>query len=532
MGRRRDTGGVRKRGSTWWIFYRVDGKQYDESARTGDERAARSLLASRRREIREGTWRPPTSRAIETEVDRLRERLEELAPMVAPVEPQLTIAAYTETWIARRESAGVRNVHDEATWLRTWLVPRFGDRGLADVTRSDVRDLVLEVQATKSAITKREYSARTVLHVYNTIRLLFVDAVTDGLVASSPCTLRQRRGELPAKKDRDPRWRANAVYSRDEAELLISDERIPHDRRVYYALQLLAGMRAGEAAARRWRDIDDAEPLARILVWSQSDGGAERDTKTGDVREAPMHPELARVLEGWKRGGFALRFGRHPRADDLIVPSRRGVEVPRTKKMLVRLKEDLARLGMRTEGRGRHAMRATFLTLLEADGANMAIARRVTHAAPSDVVAGYVRTSWADVCREVAKLRIDTRRAAVVKISKRRAAASANTDNLTDSQVVETTEPLDFQGFSIGATGFEAHRRAGSLSMLGNERRERGASDPKNAGRANAAPQTLTHSLTPALRGALARAIEDARSAGRLDDARELELLVDELADR
>lgn len=52
----------------------------------------------------------------------------------------------------------------------------------------------------------------------------------------------------------------------------------------------------------------------------------------------------------------------------------------------------------------RHAQRATFLTLLEADGANMAIARRATHRAPTDVVGGYIRSTWAQVCDEISKL--------------------------------------------------------------------------------------------------------------------------------
>ncbi len=36
-----------------------------------------------------------------------------------------------------------------------------------------------------------------------------------------------KRGELPAKTDKDPPWRSAAVFTREEVERLISDERIP-----------------------------------------------------------------------------------------------------------------------------------------------------------------------------------------------------------------------------------------------------------------------------------------------------------------
>ncbi len=413
---RRETGGIYKRGGVYWVNYRVEGERYHESTSTADRREAQSFLARVRRQIREGTWTPPTNRAAEREAERLRARLAELESNGrARAAAALTVAEYAEQWLERRRAAEVRTVHDEEVRLRSWVLPRIGDKPLAEVKRSDVRDLIAEMQRTPSPTTGRPYAPRSVLHVYGVTRLLFADALADELIAATPCTLRTRKGELPVKKDADPRWRGQAVYTREEAEQLISDERIPEDRRVFYALQILAGMRAGEASARRWRDIDSAaQPLGRMTIWSQAVNGDERETKQGDVREVPIVPTLATVLAAWKLRGFAMWFGRNPKPDDLIVPSRHDGRSPRSKTSLLRLKVDLERLGLRTEGRGRHAMRATFLTLLESDGANMAIARRATHAAPSDVVAGYVRTSWADLCREIGKLRLELRRGAVV----------------------------------------------------------------------------------------------------------------------
>lgn len=438
---KRDTGRVYQRGAIWWIYYYAPtGERVYESTRQRDKRVALSLLAQRRRELADGTWRHPRDRSDDDEIERLRARLAELGADEPKPPPVLTVRAAAEEWIERRRAARVANVHDEEQWIRTWLLERpideagatLADRPLADVTRSDVRAIVAAMQAATSAATGRPYAPRTVLHVYATIRLLFDDALADGKLAATPCTLRARKGELPPKRDADPLWRAAAVYTREEAERIISDERVPEDRRVYYALQLLGGMRPSEAAGRRWRDLDSgAEPLAHLLVHTQATRGEDdRGTKTGDVREVPVHPTLAKILAQWRMTGFPFYFGGRPQPDDFIVPSRLGPRRARTKKMLAKLKSDLERLGMRSTGRGRHAMRATFLTLLEVDGANMAIAARATHrspvasSAPAGAV-GYFRTGWADLCTEIAKLRIDLRKASGAAVLPLRRAAGA-----------------------------------------------------------------------------------------------------------
>lgn len=106
---------------------------------------------------------------------------------------------------------------------------------------------------------------RTVRHVYGTLHTMLHDGVVDELISANPCVL--RRGELPKKIDQDPTWRDGAVFTRDEAEQLISGSRVPEHRRVWNALLFLGGLRFGEAAALRWRHYDaTVEPLGRLNV--------------------------------------------------------------------------------------------------------------------------------------------------------------------------------------------------------------------------------------------------------------------------
>lgn len=382
--------GLYKRGDVWWFSYTYEGRRYFEAGDT-DKRVAQSKLAERRRNG--------------PEHDSMR----------------ITFREYATRWLERRAAAGVKSHDHDVYRVKRFALPRLGDKPLDAVTRTDVRDVVNDASATLGARTNEPLSPRTVLHVYTAIRTLYADAVAEGLVAASPCTLRTRRGELPMKRDRDPSWRAHAVYTRDETEQLVASEAIPADRRVLYALMLLGGMRFGEAAGRRWRDLDvDARPLGRMLVSTQADGDdphADRETKTRTVREVPVHATLARILDAWRRSGFATMYGRHPEPDDWIVPHRTDVRKHRSERALERLKEDLDRLQLRSTGRARHAMRATFISLAITDGARADVLERVTHSGlRGGAFAGYVRLPWEAVCAEVAKLRIEGRVAQVIAL--------------------------------------------------------------------------------------------------------------------
>ncbi len=404
--------GLYRRGDTWWCSYRYEGVRHFESTKTADKRAAQSIYVDRKRNG------PPAERTAE---------------------PIVTVEAYLDAWIARRRTSGVRGVRNESQMFRDYVKPKIGTLAIGAVTRVHVRELIDTLAHTASPKTKKTLSARTVLHVYRTLSTAFSDAVLDGKLAVSPCTLKTRKGELPKKRDRDAGWRASAVYSRDEAWRVLTDTRIPPDRRALYALMLLGGLRIGEAVGRRWRDLDaDAKPLGRLVVATQADGAkGSRETKTGETREVPVHPALAGALDSWKRTGFPMLFGRHPTPDDPIIPNRSdrtGCSFRDRTMTHTSLQEDLDRVSLRRVPHAQHSMRATFLSLLEVDGANMGIARRATHSAPTDVVGGYIRVQWADLCREIAKLSIDLTPGAVVIALPLAANGDSGGDNRFDAK--------------------------------------------------------------------------------------------------
>jgi integrase len=360
--RKRRNGSVVHYASFMW-----NGKLVQELVGT-DKRQAEQRERQRKREVAAGTYRPDQSSA------------------------STTVAEYVEKWIERRKT---RSVADDAARLRLHVVPALGTYRLEELRPLIIRDWVVALR------DARKIAPKTVRNVYGVLRTMLRDAQIEELIIANPCVL--PRDTLPSPRDRgiDPRRRAASVFTREEVAALISDQRIPVDRRMFYALLLLTGMRHGEAAGRRWRDYEkDAKPLGALAVATQYN---DAPLKTDTPRVVPVHPILAERLDEWATEGFERVYVRAPKPDDFIVPSRRGL--CRSRKLsLERLQDDCARIGITS--RRLHDMRHTFISLARRDGARKDHLEKVTHNAQGDIVDRYTAVDWEPLCEAVACLRI------------------------------------------------------------------------------------------------------------------------------
>jgi integrase len=310
----------------------------------------------------------------------------------------LTVARWVEKWEATRK-AQTSDWNNEHQRLRDHVLPVIGHIDLDRVRPRHVVEVVDRLRAAGKA-------PKTVRHVYGAIRALFRAAQLRDLVTASPCIL--TRHELGELEDKRPGWRPTAVYERAELEQLISDERIPWDRRVLYALEGLGGLRHGEAAGLRWRHYDSStRPLGRLSVVTSYDTGR---TKTSRSRYTPAHPVLAAMLAEWKLVGWAEMIGRSPTIDDLIVPLPAGLrtragQMRDKDRSFKRLKADLELLGLRHR-RG-HDLRRTMISLARMDGARKDLLELCTHTPRRDAAIDlYTTIEWPSLCAEISKLRI------------------------------------------------------------------------------------------------------------------------------
>ncbi len=371
----------------------------------------------------EGEWKYRVTEYRPGEEEKARELLRRLQEAIArgdaaPVAGPLTFRRYFETWTEDREKRGIASAKDEKIRLRLYALRWLGDVLLSELRPRHVRDWIRALttweRPGKKGRRKGRLAPRTILHTYATVHRMFEDAVAEEIIEMNPCKL--RRGELPKKRDADPTWRSQAVFTRAEVEALLSDERVPEDRRVLYAIRFLTGLRPNEEAALRWRFYDRAaEPLGRItiaLAWDRH-GQREKGTKTERPREVPVHPTLAKVLAAWKLSGFKRYTGRDPSEDDLIIPSETGK--PRNvSQTLERFHGDLDKLGLRR--RRQYDSRRTFISLAQGDGARKDVLRWVTHGPSGDVFDAYTTLPWPTLCEAVACLRIELREGRLIEL--------------------------------------------------------------------------------------------------------------------
>lgn len=310
-----------------------------------------------------------------------------------------TVAEYLRTWAAGRPH--LWNVEKDARRLELHALPTLGHLRLDQVRPVHVRELVARLR-------RGTMAPRTQRDVYSLVRRLFADAVAEELLEASPAVLHRR--DLPRIEDADPAWRSTAVFGKSEIVAVLTDARVPVDRRVVYALASLTGMREGEIAALRWGSLElDRAPLGAIHVTaSYTRRNREEKAPKRGTREVPIHPLLAGVLEAWRSGGYAEVYGRPPAAGELVVPvtgTHSGHGGRRTDNSFGKgLGVDLGALGLRD--RRFHDLRRSFISLARGDGANRDALRTVTHNPERNVFDQYTTFDWAAKCEAVAALKL------------------------------------------------------------------------------------------------------------------------------
>lgn len=291
---------------------------------------------------------------------------------------------------------------------------RFGDLKLDQVRVGHVRAFLehLELKNIGTAEKPDHLAGRTRRSIYSLVNRLFKDAERTELIHRSPCQL--ERGEWPQAIDKDLTWRAGAVFTLAELERLVSDDRVPLDRRVFYAVAFLGGCREGEIAALRWSAYDaDRAPLGALHVHASytRKNKREKSPKNKLPREVPVHPITAALLAEWKLSGWRELFGRNPKPDNLLVPNRAGAYVTDLN-VSDNFGRDLDALGLRH--RRFHDTKRTFVTLARAGGAG-AFLRWISHGpTKGEMQDTYASPPWETLCREVMAIKAQLRGEAVL----------------------------------------------------------------------------------------------------------------------
>lgn len=324
----------------------------------------------------------------------------------------LTLSRYAERWLADRRARGLACANDDDARLRLHALPILGKAPLSSIRPLQIRDLIRQLCA-RMGTERGQLAPRTVRHVYGVLHRLFEDALAEDLIDQNPCVGlaapqarrapgQNRQGPALAKQRRVYPYRGRVAPlhrgpPRGPARVLRPGlPRRDADR----------GRPPRSAGARTRRT---SSPLGKLVVAASynTKGRLEKGVKTGQPREVSVHPVLAALLERWRVSGFPEYFGRAPKPEDLLVPSRE-FRNRTTKHMLHKFHEDCERLGLRL--RRHYDSRRTFISLTHGDGGRKDILRWITHGPEGDIVSLYTTLPWKALCDEVAKLRIQRTR--------------------------------------------------------------------------------------------------------------------------
>lgn len=155
---------------------------------------------------------------------------------VAPNAGKISFAEYADAWLGRQGHLRPRTVELYRYLLESYLVPAFGRRGLADISRSDVerwhRGFVVELPATAPK-------------AYRLLAQLMRAAVKDERIVRSPCSIKGASSE--EHKDQ-------SIPNVAEVEALAGA--VPERYKAMVLLAAWCSLRFGELAALRRDRID------------------------------------------------------------------------------------------------------------------------------------------------------------------------------------------------------------------------------------------------------------------------------------
>ncbi|MBN2573552.1 MAG: site-specific integrase [Deltaproteobacteria bacterium] len=284
-------GSIRKRGLSWSIAWRENGRRRFASA--PDEGTAKRMLAK---------------------------ILSDAALGTVGLKPDLkgapTLGELAGPWLKRREKTH-RAWRDDACRWRVHLEPFFGRCRPGEVDAGMIRRFVeLKLvegnrgrgnppKAPKAAKPQKGLAPASVGMCIRLLSTFFADVVEQGHVTVNPVATLPRATRKLYRSDHDPRDTPFLERLEDVRRIYLA---LPEPTATMFAVGSMAGLRTSEVIGLSWDDVDLAN--RRIHVRQQAHRGRLGPLKDNESRTVPLQAALAPILAEHKlrTGGTGLLF--------------------------------------------------------------------------------------------------------------------------------------------------------------------------------------------------------------------------------
>jgi integrase len=224
---------------------------------------------------------PPDFCGVQGEL--LAQRLAVAGSSKVPKRSRVTFRTLTAEWEAHvlpmyKHSTQKNHRHI----IEKHLVPRFGDKPIAEVTRQ-------EIQAFVAVLNQAGYAPKSIDHIHDVLSAVLRTAVKWGHLHDNPA----REVDLPTLKTVRPKW----VLTIHQAAKLL--QALPPLARTMAGLAMLSGLRRGELFALRWRDLDEqaGSLMVREAVYEGTFGTPK--TEAG-MRQIPLSAAALKLIGDWR----------------------------------------------------------------------------------------------------------------------------------------------------------------------------------------------------------------------------------------
>lgn len=213
-----------------------------------------------------------------------------------------TVAGYLTEWLA-----GMRAEYAPGTWdaakihVERCIVPRIGGVPLSALTTTQIKAMYADLRERGRLRGDQPLSPKTVHNIHRTLSRALNDATreTPPRIPANPAARAHKMPDSPPQ----PTWSVE--------QLRVFLARVADDR--LFALWRLApssGLRRGELAGLRWRDVDlEAGRIALVEQRAKGGGTVSRQRLKGKRgRSVDLDPVTVAALRSWRKAQAAERL--------------------------------------------------------------------------------------------------------------------------------------------------------------------------------------------------------------------------------